>query len=130
MPDSLPIVLVVDDERSVRLMCCKFLRRCGYECVEAESIERALELVLTTSFVAAILDVRLPGQRTGLDLLTTFRERAELSEIPVLIMTGSILSHDEEAAITRQRGFLFYKPEGFQAIVNFLDQLTGRDRAH
>jgi DNA-binding response OmpR family regulator len=79
---------------------------------------------------SVILDVRLPGRLTGLDLLTLFRQQAELSEIPVLIMTGGVLSDAEEASIARQRGFLFYKPEGFDTIVNFLDRLTGRDRSH
>jgi DNA-binding response OmpR family regulator len=98
--------------------------------VEADSIERAVEILRTTPVDAAILDVRLPGRLTGLDLLTLFRQQAELSEIPVLIMTGGVLSDAEEASIARQRGFLFYKPEGFDTIVNFLDRITGRDRSH
>jgi CheY-like chemotaxis protein len=127
---TLPTVLVVDDEATVREVGKRFLQAMGYGCVEAESIERAVEILRTTSVDAAILDVRLPGRLTGLDLLTLFRQQAELSEIPVLIMTGGVLSDAEEASIARQRGFLFYKPEGFDTIVNFLDRLTGRDRAH
>jgi CheY-like chemotaxis protein len=130
VPAAMPTVLVLDDEPSVRETGRRFLQAWGYGCVEAESIEHALEMLRTTSVDAAILDIRLPGPRSGLDLLTAFRQRAELSEIPVLIMTGSVLSHAEEAAITKQRGYLFYKPEGFSTIVNFLDQLTGRDRSH
>ena len=37
-------------------------------------------------------------------------------------------SASEEAHITRYRSFLFYKPEGFDTLVKFLDVLTGRDR--
>jgi CheY-like chemotaxis protein len=127
---TLPTVLVLDDEASVRDVGRRFLQTCGYACVEADSIERAVEILRTTSVDAAILDVRLQGRQTGLDLLTSFRQQSELSEIPVLIMTGGVLSDAEEASITRQRGFLFYKPEGFDTIVNFLDRLTGRDRSH
>ena len=32
--------------------------------------------------------------------------------------------------VTRQRAHLFYKPEGFESLVGFLDQLTGRDQPH
>jgi hypothetical protein len=35
----------------------------------------------------------------------------------------------ERLAITKQKGFVFFKPEGFSTIVHFLDQLTGRDRS-
>ena len=76
-----------------------------------------------------MLDMRLPDGRTGLDLLTDLRGMPELRDIPVLIITGSILSEAEETAIAKHRGFVFFKPEGFSTIVNFLDQLTGRDRS-
>jgi len=127
---SLPTVLMLDDEETVREVGKRFLQAFGYGCVEADTIERAIEILRTTTVEAAILDVRLPGPETGLDLLAAFRAQAELKNIPVLIMTGSVLSDAEEASITRQRGFLFYKPEGFDTIVNFLDRLTGRDRSH
>jgi CheY-like chemotaxis protein len=117
---SLPTVLVLDDEPTVRDVGRRFL----------EAFGRAVEILRTTPVDAAILDVRLPGRLTGLDLLTQFRQQAELSQIPVLIMTGGVLSDAEEASIARQRGFLFYKPEGFDTIVNFLDRITGRDRSH
>jgi DNA-binding response OmpR family regulator len=129
MSNSSPTVLLVDDEPTVREMGRRFLHRRGYQCIEADTIERATEVAGGTLVHAAILDVRLPGKRTGLDLLALFREQAALSQIPVLIVTGSVLTHDEEASITRQRAFLFYKPEGFDTIIKFLDQLTGRDQA-
>ena len=59
---------------------------------------------------------------------TRFVQRPEFDKAPVLILTGATLSAAEEALITRNRGFLFYKPEGFDTLVRFLDVLTGRDR--
>ena len=129
-PSDQPTVLIMDDEPLVRQAATRFLRGSGYGCVEAESVERALEILRTTSVVAAMLDMRLPGGRTGLDVLNDLRRLPEFKEIPVLIVTGSILSDIEVAAIAKQRGFVFFKPEGFSTIVSFLDQLTGRDRSH
>lgn len=108
----------------------RVLHASGYECIEADSVERALEMLRTMPVDAAILDVRLQGHRSGIDLLATFRQQAEFSHIPVLIMTGGSLSEDEEASITRQRAYLFRKPEGFKTLISFLDQLTGRDCSH
>ena len=125
-----PTVLLVDDEPIIRETGRRFLTRGGYTVLEAESIQRAVALIHKTPVHAAILDIRLPGHVTGLDLLVAFREQSGLADIPVLIMTGSILTDDEQASITRQRAFLFYKPEGFGTIVKFLDQLTGRDHDH
>ena len=120
----------MDDEPFVREAARRFLRGSGYGCVEAESVDRALEVLRTTSVVAAMLDMRLPEGRTGLDVLTDLRRLPEFKEIPVLIVTGSILTEAEVAAIAKLRGFVFYKPEGFSTIVNFLDRMTGRDTSH
>jgi CheY-like chemotaxis protein len=122
-----PTVLVLDDEPFVRHAARRFLKGSGYECVEAETVEAALKLLRTTPVIAAMLDMRLPDGRTGLDVLTDIRAIPELRETPVLIVTGGILTDAERSAIARLRGFVFYKPEGFSTIVNFLDRITGRD---
>lgn len=123
---SAPRVLVLDDEPAVRETGGRYLRAHGYTCVEAETMEDAIEALRTTTLDAAILDVRLPGQRSGLDFLDRLRQDCELSEIPVLIMTGNVLTNAEEATISRQRGVLFYKPQGFATIVKFLDEAIKR----
>ncbi len=125
-----PTVLVLDDDPSVRHSLEVFLRRYGYEAIGAASIDEALVAVEAHPIEAMILDVRLDGVETGIDLLATLRQRHRFDKAPVLILTGSVLSDAEEMAITRHRGFLFYKPEGLPSVINFLDTLTGRDQQH
>lgn len=124
---AVPTVLVLDDEPFVRNAARRFLKGSGYGCVEADTVDAALKLLRTTPVIAALLDMRLPDGRTGLDVLTDIRALPEFRGIPVLIVTGGNLTEDESAAIARLRGFVFYKPEGFSTIVNFLDRMTGRD---
>ena len=126
---AMPTVLVLDDEPFVRNAARRFLKGSGYECIEAENVDIAMELLRTTPVIAAMLDMRLSDGRTGLDVLTSLRAVPEFRSIPVLIVTGSILSDVEKAAIAKLRGFVFFKPEGFSTIVNFLDHLTGRDQS-
>jgi CheY-like chemotaxis protein len=125
----MPTVLVLDDEPSIRQVARRFLKRSGYGCVESETVEGAMELLHTTPVIAAMLDMRLPCGRTGIDVLNDLRKVPEFREMPVLIVTGSVLSESEKADIARLRGFVFFKPEGFSTIVNFLDRITGRDRS-
>jgi two-component system, OmpR family, response regulator len=126
---SLPTVLVLDDEPLVRQAARRFLQGSGYGCIEADTVAGAIEALKSKRVVAAMLDMRLPDGRTGVDLLADLRAMPETRDIPVLIVTGSILTQDEETAIAKHRAFVFFKPEGFGTIVNFLDQLTGRDRS-
>ena len=125
---DLPIVLVLDDEPGVRTTMERLLKVYGYGTVAASTLEEARNLLTTTPIEALILDVGLQGGSSGLDLLRVIRERREFDRAPILIFTGSTLSDAEEALITRHRAFLFYKPEGFDTLIKFLDTLTGRDR--
>ena len=125
-----PTVLVLDDEEGLRTTMAQLLKIHGYETVTASTLEEARALLGTTSIQAVILDVGLKAGGNGLDLLSTIRERPEFDKAPILILTGGVLGPSEEMLITRSRAFLFYKPEGFDTLVQFLDELTGRARPH
>lgn len=129
-PSAAPPVLVLDDEESVRHALRLYLERYSYAAVEAATVEAAVESMRTTTFEAVLLDVRLPGSESGLDALEALRRIPEFASVPVLIVTGSVLTEQEEQQVTRQRAHVVYKPEGFKAVVDFLDQLTGRDCDH
>jgi DNA-binding response OmpR family regulator len=126
--EDAPTVLVLDDDPGVRASMERLLQVYGYTALSASTLDEAQEVLQTRSVQALILDVGLQGDLTGLDLLRSIRARPEFDKAPILIFTGGVLSDAEEALITRHRAFLFYKPEGFDTLINFLDTLTGRDR--
>ena len=76
---------------------------------------------------AVILDVRLP-QGSGLDVLASIRQHPKLMHLPVLVLTGVSLTDEEEDRIRRHRAYVFYKPEGIEAITEKLDRLLGHGR--
>lgn len=125
-----PTVLVLDDDEGVRTTMASLLTVYGYAAVTAATLDEAHALLGHTSIQALILDVGLKGGGTGLDLLREIRERPEFAKAPVLVLTGGVLSPSEEILIKRSRAFIFYKPEGFDTLARFLDDLTGRDRPH
>jgi DNA-binding response OmpR family regulator len=125
-----PTVLVLDDDEGVRTSMASLLELYGYGAVTASTLDEARTLLGNTTVQAQILDVVLKEGGTGLDLLRTIRERPEFDKAPILILTGGVLSPSEEILIKRSRAFLFYKPEGFDTLARFLDELTGRDRPH
>ena len=62
------------------------------------------------------------------DVLQRLRGHPGLRSIPAIILTGGVLTEDEELMVARYRAHLFYKPEGFDSLVEFLTQLTGDDQ--
>src|ERR687895_69364 len=64
-PARMPTVLILDDEPFVRHAARRFLKGSGYDCVESETVDGAIELLRTTPVVAAMLDMRLSDGLTG-----------------------------------------------------------------
>jgi DNA-binding response OmpR family regulator len=128
--DAMPTVLVLDDDSAVRKTLVRLLLAYGYAGVPAGTLDEARIVLGTTNVEALILDVALEPGKSGLDLLTAIRSRKELAAAPILIFTGQGLSDEEKAVIRRHGAFLFHKPEGFDALIQFLDTLTGRDQSH
>lgn len=123
-----PSVVVLDDEPATRALLRRFLTKYGYRPVETATAAEAITALRRGPVDAVILDVRLPERLTGLDVLRMLRHEAPLATVPVIILTGSVLSDEEEREVTRQRGFLFAKPESPEVLIKFLDQLLGRDQ--
>ena len=89
-------VLVVDDERSIRVALRRRLEGWGYTVREAASAADALEMMLAESASIVISDIRMP-QHDGLWLLE--RIRAQWPETGVIMVTGA----DDIASIEKSR---------------------------
>ena len=66
------IILIADVEESSRTLLAGVLRNAGYEPLEAEGGEEALELARTVAPAAAILEIPLPGL-SGYELCTALK---------------------------------------------------------
>ena len=78
-------ILIVDDEKNVRLNYRMTLETEGYTIFEAASGAVALEELVGGSFDLAILDMRMPGM-DGLELLAKMREFG--IGVPAMIVTA------------------------------------------
>ena len=85
-------ILVVDDESRIRKLIKDYLRRNGYEVIEAADGEEALEQFYKTKDIALIvLDVMMPS----LDGWEVLKEIRESSHVPVIMLTAKSEEEDE-----------------------------------
>jgi DNA-binding response OmpR family regulator len=82
--DAMTTVLVVDDEPIVRDVVVRYLRRDGFDTLEAADGETAQKLIEGGAPELVVLDVMLPGT-DGLALCRWIRARGEL---PVIMLTA------------------------------------------
>src|SRR6266581_5799464 len=85
MTSALPPVLVIDDEKNMRLSLKTLLSDEGYEGRAVESAEEALVLLAQEEFFMVITDARLGGM-SGYDFLA--KARAQWPDLPLLMITA------------------------------------------
>lgn len=120
-PDG--VVLVVDDEASIRELLRRSLASVGYQIREAATPVEACRIFLEEQIDAVVLDVRMPGF-SGLQFLEWLRTEPmeSASAVPVFILTGYALTDDETEMTRRHHAQVFMKPNGVREL---LGQLRG-----
>lgn len=78
-------ILAVDDDPEVRFVVASGLRDAGFDVLEAETGERALEILSEGGVDAVISDISMPGL-SGTEMLRTLRARD--IDLPVVLLTG------------------------------------------
>jgi two-component system KDP operon response regulator KdpE len=112
-------VLIVDDERSIRLSLGTILTNLGFTIVEAARGEEALALVRTAHFDAVLLDINMPGIG-GIDVCRIMRRNAP--RLPIIMLT--VLGNEDSKVEALNAGADDYITKPFQ-----LRELTARLRA-
>ena len=122
--DAQPVVLVVDDDRSVREVLCAVLREEGYRVRQADCAEAALELLRKESELPLILsDMKMPDH-DGMWLLDRIFERHPSAA--VVMLTG--YSDTESAVECLKRGAADYllKPPRVTELVRAVERAHSR----
>ena len=68
------VILIVDDEASIRRLVFKKLSGEGYECQEAGNAEQALDKLTSEPVSLVLLDIKMPG-KSGIELLPEIKTR-------------------------------------------------------
>ena len=117
-------VLVVEDEASIREMVALNLKMAGWDVLEAESAEAALELLSKNPGCdAALLDVMLPGMN-GFSLCETIRR--DDSEIGIIILSAKGQEEDKVRGLSIGADDYITKPFSVSELLARLTALCRR----
>jgi CheY-like chemotaxis protein len=122
-------VLVVEDDAALRdaLLCA--LGTQSLDVVGARDGDEALDhLVFQPPPLAVVLDLRLPGELNGWDLLQWMRRDPELKSVPVVVVSGAIFER-VELTLPNQPVAILQKPvDPGELIAVLRDVVSARDR--
>jgi len=81
-------ILIIDDVSAIRQLFTSYLRKDGYDTVEAESGEEALKLAEQSHFDGILMDLNMPGIG-GIETCRRLRAIKGYSFTPILIVTAA-----------------------------------------
>jgi DNA-binding response OmpR family regulator len=114
--DNSRLVLVVEDDVSVRRPLVKFLEMHGFSVTTAETSDEGLDALRKQRPMAAVVDLRL-RRGTGRDVVI-----ATPADVPVIIFSG-VPSESAELERLRPRTRLIEKPYSLVLLVETLEEM-------
>jgi DNA-binding response OmpR family regulator len=124
------LLLVVDDAEDMRLMLKDVLVKAGFEVIAVESAAEACRLVRKRKPDLVLLDWDLTGAKGGSgwggEVLAVCREVDMM--LPVVIITGTVLTDVQTDALLQKADSLIRKPTSHMALVSHVQFLLDRRR--
>jgi NtrC-family two-component system response regulator AlgB len=101
--------LIIDDEENIRRTTALLLEGMGHEVVPVAGAEAAFEQLDRSQFDVAFLDLKLKGNKNGLDILPSLQERNPGLDVVVFTAFASF----ESAVEAIRAGAIDYLPKPF-----------------
>ena len=98
MTQSLPIVMIVDDDVPLRTAFARAIERAGYGVVTTTGSSGLLDLIVEHQPALILLDNHMPGA-TGIELIKAIRHEWSTEELPVVLISGSSIQGEINEAM-------------------------------
>lgn len=121
-----PLILLAEDNLSIVEAISAFLRRGGYDLLVARDGETAVDQAYAQLPDLIFMDINLPVLN-GIRAIRRIRQKKELSNIPIVVLTGEEIVEEWEAAIQAGANQIVRKPFKLQQLRDILDKTLRRD---
>lgn len=112
-----PTVLVVDDEDDLRNIVSEVLAESGFDVMQAEHSQAALEILNGRTIDVVLCDIMMPGM-TGDELFAVCKE--SLSIMPVFFFMTGYSKYSKDSAFDHGAAGHFSKPFSFSQMANVI----------
>ena len=82
-----PLILIVEDDQSTRVMYIEYLSHCGFRVIAAHNGHQALDKARELLPNAVLTDLAVPGM-DGFEFCRALQLSAQTRDIPILAVTG------------------------------------------
>jgi CheY-like chemotaxis protein len=109
-------LLVVDDNAENRDVLARHLKTRGFQVLEAEDGQAALDTIEIEHVDLVLLDIMMPGL-SGIDVLRVLRQQPSTADLPVIMATAKSQSEDVVEALELGANDYVTKPLDFPVVL-------------
>lgn len=115
-------ILVIEDNIESQLIYKVYLRSI-YSVEFADTGESGLELLKANKYNLLLLDINLPGQLNGEDVLKIIRNNLKIPDFPVIVITAYALKGDKEKFLQQGANNYLAKPVDKKVLLDEIAKL-------
>lgn len=104
------VVLVVDDDLTLRELYGERLKQEGYAVIESDNGDDAIKKAIDQIPALIILDIMMP-KTNGIDVMTKLRADEKTKNIPIIILTALIQEIDKVKSLMTEKDSYLIKSE-------------------
>ena len=116
-------ILIADDDRVLTGVLSARLKKEGHRVVVAFDAMQAIMAALRNPPAIVVLDVNMPGG-TGLQVLRQLRNNTKTSQVPIIVVSGSLEPETEETVRELGADDYLSKPPDYDKLVAKINQLV------
>ncbi len=117
-------ILLVEDNTETQLILKIYLRD-YYDVEIVQTAVEALKKVKKNKYALIILDINLPGELDGNDVIKKVTHDPEYGSVPILVVTAYALKGDKEKYLAMGAKGYLSKPVEKKDILKMTDELAG-----
>ncbi len=118
-------ILIVDDQMEVRRLVEITLRVEDYQILQAESGEKAIEIVKTEKPDLIIMDIMMPGGTNGLEATRILKNDPETKDSIIIMLTAKGQEADREKGFEAGADDYFIKPFSPLELIKKVEEVLG-----
>ena len=130
MTSAAPLtILVIEDYQDTRLFLAEFLRRYGYNVVEAKDGHEGLVKAQQANPALILMDLAMP-ELDGIEALRTMRRGTALLLTPIFVMSAYLTQEVRQDALAAGCDQVFAKPLDLDALLIVISETLAFDLSH
>ena len=120
------LILIVEDDANSRKLVRDVLQVKGYRTIESETAEEGIRLAKEQQPALILMDIQLPGI-SGIDALQVLRADPDTKAIPVIAVTASVMTAQQENVLEAGFDGFERKPISIAALLKKIQNLVERE---